>query len=60
MLRESLDIRRLGWTVLLFGAIVSAGFLGDGVSSGNAGLSRSALFIFLGMPLGVGVPAHRV
>ena len=54
MLRESLGIRRLGWTILLFGAIVSAGFLGDLGSSGNKGLSRSALFFFLGLPLGVG------
>jgi len=55
MLRESLDIRRLGWTIILFGAIVSAGFLGELGSSGNKGLSRSALFFFLGIPLGFGV-----
>lgn len=55
MLRESLDIRRLGWTVLLFGSIAAAGFLGEGGSSGNAGLSRLALYLFLGLPLVLGV-----
>lgn len=53
-LRERLGKRRLAWTLLLFAAIVAAGFLGEGGSSAAAGLSPTALYAFLGLPLLLG------
>jgi drug/metabolite transporter (DMT)-like permease len=53
-LRERLGKRRLALTLLLFAAIVAAGLLGEGGSSGLAGLSPTALFAFLGLPLAAG------
>jgi drug/metabolite transporter (DMT)-like permease len=55
MLKEKLGKRRLAWTLLLFGAIAAAGFMGEGGSSGNAGLSRLALLCFLALPLVAGI-----
>jgi drug/metabolite transporter (DMT)-like permease len=53
-LKERLGRRRLAWTFLLFAAIVAAGFLGEGGSSSPEGLSPSALYAFLGLPLALG------
>lgn len=53
-LRESIGKRRLAWTAALFAAIAAAGFLGEGGSSGVEGLSPSALYVFLGIPLALG------
>jgi drug/metabolite transporter (DMT)-like permease len=55
MLKERLGKRRLAWTLLLFAAIAASGFLGEGGTSDAEGLSTSALFIFIGIPLLMGV-----
>jgi len=54
MLKERLGKWRLAWTIILFAAIAAAGFLGEGGSSGAAGLSTSALYAFLVVPLAAG------
>jgi Protein of unknown function (DUF803). len=55
MLKEKLGSGRLGWTLLLFGAIAAAGFLGSSGGSGEAGLSRLALLLFFFAPLAAGI-----
>jgi drug/metabolite transporter (DMT)-like permease len=54
MLRESLDGRRLAWTMVLFAAIAAAGFLGESGSSKAKDLSPATLFLFLAIPLVAG------
>jgi drug/metabolite transporter (DMT)-like permease len=55
MLKERLGGRRLAWTLALFAAMAAAGFLGEGSGSEAKDLSPAALYVFLGIPLVLGV-----
>jgi drug/metabolite transporter (DMT)-like permease len=56
-LKERLGGGRLVWTIALFAAVAASGVLGEGGSSGMEGLSQTALFVFLGLPILAGLAA---
>jgi drug/metabolite transporter (DMT)-like permease len=54
-LRERLGRWRLAWTIILFVAIAAAGVFGESGSSGAEAFSMAALYVFLGLPLAMGI-----